>query len=597
MKIKQLLTHRHWPLMVAALAVVLTLPSLGAGMFLDDLFVRLVAIQPESLPVDLPPSLDTFCFIKGDSKYISDAIDFGLFPWWVNQEVKGCFWRPLASLTHIVDHRLWPDRVWLMHLQSLAWFGALVLAAALVFRRFMGATPAAGLAALLFAVDDAHSIPVSWLANRNSLMACLFGLLALHLHHSWRKEGARAKGIAASVMFLAALFSAEAGISAMAYIAAYALVFESGPLKKRLLSLAPYAVAIIAWRSIWSALGYGVSGIPLYTDPLSAPMAFIQRLFIGLPQMITGQFALPAPEVQVLAMALWGWTWFISAAIAALFVLLFLPMMRADRTARFFGLGALFALVPACTTIAQGRNLLFVGIGAFGLLSLWLTNRPRSTAWSRSITKIFAVLLITIHLILTPLALPMLSLYPIGEAAKWQALFALPDMDEIAGRDIIIVNHPAPFNMVHYLGDRAVKGEPLPAHAWTLSQGFTHITLKRTTMRQLHLRASHGIPDHFARFVFTVSEPVKAGKEMIMQGLSVRVVKTDDRGLPIEAVYTFDHPLEDSSLRWFHWSGGAFVPFTPPAVGESVDIPGAGLPFGLSYEWMDSLRSRHHQRM
>ncbi len=580
---QRLLAHRHWPLIVAGLAVLLTLPSLGTGLLLDDHFVRLVVRQPESYPVKLPHPLDTFSFFKGDPEQMSESIDFGAFPWWINPEVKGCFWRPLTSMTQFVDHRLWPDHIWLMHLQSVLWYGALVLAAAFVFRRLMGTTLAAGLAALLFAVEEAHSIPVGFLANRNSVLACLFGLLALSLHHSWRREGNHAKGIAAAIMFAAALLSAEAGIGAMAYIAAYALVVECGPLKKRLLSLVPYAAVIIIWRCIWSGLGYGVSGIPLYCDPPSEPWVFIRMLFVRLPQLVTGQFALPPAELQALAMMVQAWTWFLSAAIAVLIFLLFWPMIKADRTARFFGLGALIALVPACATFAWNRNLMFVGIGAFGLLALWLTNRPRNSAWPRTV-KAVSLFLIILHLIIAPLFLAALSLNPLGPVGTLQRMLALPNMEGIEGHDLIIVNHPSPAIMMHSLGERAVNGEPLPAHTRVLTQAFTPITLKRTSLTQLHLYAKGGIPGHFSRLLFTVSEQLKAGKEVTMEGLSVQVVNTDPTGLPIEAVFTFGRSIDDDSLVWLQWSNGSFHPFTPPAVGESIDIPARKLPFGFTYE-------------
>ena len=102
--------------------------------------------------------------------------------------------------------------------------------------------------------------------------------------------------------------------------------------------------------------------------------------------------------------------------IAVFFLLLFRPMIRTNRTARFFGLGALFALVPACSTLAQTRQLMFAGIGAFGLLALWLTNRPRDSAWPRTMKAGF-LFLVTLHLVIAPLLLAAISLYPL--VVKW----------------------------------------------------------------------------------------------------------------------------------------------------------------------------------
>ncbi len=51
-------------------------------------------------------------------------------------------------------------------------------------------------------------------------------------------------------------------------------------------------------------------------------------------------------------------------------------------------------------------------------------------------------------------------------------------------------------------------------------------------------------------------------------------------GLPSAASYRFKRTLEDSSLNWFRWQDGQYVPFTPPAVGETVIIEGARFTMG-----------------
>jgi hypothetical protein len=45
-------------------------------------------------------------------------------------------------------------------------------------RRHFFTTAAAALALWCFALDDAHAMPIAWLANRNALVSALFGILA-----------------------------------------------------------------------------------------------------------------------------------------------------------------------------------------------------------------------------------------------------------------------------------------------------------------------------------------------------------------------------------------------------------------------------------
>ncbi len=96
-----------------------------------------------------------------------------------------------------------------MHAQSLLWFGAFTLLAALFYRRMLGLTFAAGLAALFFAVDDGHGLAAGWIASRNALISGVFGLLALISHDRWRRDSWRPGGILAPLTLLLALLGGE----------------------------------------------------------------------------------------------------------------------------------------------------------------------------------------------------------------------------------------------------------------------------------------------------------------------------------------------------------------------------------------------------
>lgn len=45
-------------------------------------------------------------------------------------------------------------------------------------------------------------------------------------------------------------------------------------------------------------------------------------------------------------------------------------------------------------------------------------------------------------------------------------------------------------------------------------------------------------------------------------------------GRPFTVRFRFAVPLEDPSLRWLQWKDNRFIPFTPPAVGQTVTLPG-----------------------
>ncbi|TET31620.1 MAG: hypothetical protein E3J72_22170 [Planctomycetota bacterium] len=590
-KIEWLSTHRRWPLAVAAIAVVLALPSLWGGLLADDYYHRLVIHRPASYPDVLPHALDTYRFADGDPDHARRLMDFGALTWYANPEFKAGFWRPLTSITQFVEHKAWPNSPWLMHLQSILWYGALALAVAFLFRRFMGVTLAAGLAALMFAIDDAHNWPVGFLANRHGLIACLFGVLALLMHDSWRREGKHAKGVAAVALFILALLSGEGGIGTVAYLAAYALFLDTGTWKRRAASLAPYLVVVIVWRIAWSAMGYGLEGTGLYTDPLREPLKFFMFFWIQAPLLITGQAAQPPAEIQGLITIFQPLTILLFAAIAGFFLWAAWRIMKKDRVARFFGAGALMALVPACASLPHNRNLMFAGIGAFALIGLWLAQLSQRTTVKR-LTKAVAVVLIGIHFILAPLMLMLLSRFPLGPNTAWENFSRIPGMDEIDGRDLIIVNHPAPMLPYYYLGDRATNNEPLPAHTRVLGQVFSPVTVTRTSPTQIRVRCEYGFSDYFSRILNGLCRKMSVGDEVRVTGMTARVTEAEDTGLPIEAVFTFDRNLDDDSLVWMQWSEDSFKPFNPPAIGESVELEPVWLPFGLTIAKFDKLVRR-----
>jgi hypothetical protein len=255
------------PPLLAALAALLALPALWTGLQLDD-YAQRAALRDRTGAAGLAPAtLDLFVFLDGDAARTRALIAHGDMPWWTLPTARVAFWRPLSALTHWLDHQLWPELPTMMHAHSLFWLAGVVAASAVLYRRLMGNTPVAGLAAALYALDAAHGFGAAWLANRNGLCAALFGALALLAHHRWRQGGGRGAMWRSCLWLACGLLSAEAAVATLAYLAAYALCLESGPRRARLLSLAPALLIVGAWRVLHRALGYGSWGTA-YVDPL-----------------------------------------------------------------------------------------------------------------------------------------------------------------------------------------------------------------------------------------------------------------------------------------------------------------------------------------
>ena len=90
-----------------------------------------------------------------------------------------------------------------MHLHSVLLYGAVIWVMTRVYRKIIGSGWVAGLAALLFAIDYAHILPVGFIANRNTLIGALFGGIALLAHVLWRQEGWRIGAVIGPLCYLA----------------------------------------------------------------------------------------------------------------------------------------------------------------------------------------------------------------------------------------------------------------------------------------------------------------------------------------------------------------------------------------------------------
>jgi hypothetical protein len=71
------------------------------------------------------------------------------------------------------------------------------------------------------------------------------------------------------------------------------------------------------------------------------------------------------------------------------------------------------------------------------------------------------------------------------------------------------------------------------------------------------------------------------GTTVELEGFRVEVLADQLNAGPTRARFTFDKPLEHPSLAFYRWDERGFVPFSPPAIGQQVELPGAVLPVGF----------------
>ena len=295
------LDQPNLPYYLALLAMVLTLPVLSLGLQMDDLTHRAILLQqiPDRNLQDLS-LFGLFSWIDGNPLRIQHLSEFGL-PWWSYAELKVTFWRPLTEIAHWIDYQLWPEVPALMHLQNILWFAAVVWAVANLYRRIMGPSSVAGLAALLYAVSRTHADSLIMVACRSSLMATFFGVLTLSAFIRRVNDGWKPGVVLGPGCLVVALLSAEYAIVTLAYLMAYTAFLDHRDLKNRFLSLSPYLAVLIIWMVIYKVAGFGSLGSGFYTDPLSEPLLFLAAVVDRLPVLFAVQFAtLPGGIIMIL---------------------------------------------------------------------------------------------------------------------------------------------------------------------------------------------------------------------------------------------------------------------------------------------------------
>jgi hypothetical protein len=581
-RFRRILTRKYLGWWLALLAVVVMLPSLWVGLVSDDCLIEVCQLGSAQLPEAQRSPFDVFSFCRGGPSVIQGFMDRGLLPWWTPPDFRFAFWRPLSSLSHWADFTCYPNHPALMHLHSILWYAALALAVTAFYRRLFTAAWVAGLAALLYVLDDAHAFPVAWVANRNGLMAAFFGVLVLLTHDRWRREGWWPGAILGVLLLAIGLNCGESALAATGYIAAYALFLDRGKWVSRLATLLPYVVPVLAWVIVYRFLGCGTTGSGQYVDPLREPVLFVKGALIRLPILIVGQMAFPSSSLWPFVPT---WAAHIHTAFAVLVVFFMAwvlwPMVKHEPLARFCASGMVLSMLPFCATYPCDRLLFLPGLGGMGLVAQFLHTRVERPDWAQGTVaqgrpgRVLAICWIAIHGVLGPVSLPPSTLSPLlmGKTAV-RASNTFPKDPQIAQQDVVIVNNPADYLIVFTPFKLVVDGSPVPRRMRVLSVGLNAFTVERTSKKTLVFHVEDGLfNDGFTRTLRGPGYPLAPGFTARIPGMTAEVLATTDDGHPTAFSCTFDVPLEDPSLRFITWVGKGYVPFELPAVGETRAFP------------------------
>lgn len=571
--------------LIIGFALMLHAVSLGIGLTADDHF-HAVALRDDLVSPGMERARwDQFAFAKGPASN-RVLMEEGAFPWWTDPELVIAFFRPLSSLTLWLDHTLWPHAPWLMHLQSLAWFAALLGAVWCVLRAVQPelAPAASALALLLYALDDARSMPVGWLANRNALVALVPAFFGLWAHVRWRTSGDVRFALGASLGLVLGLLGGEPALPVCGYLLAYALYLDRSPLRVRLASLAPYALIVLGWRLVYHQLGYGALHSGIYLDPGREPLAFAHALLERLPILLLSEFALPMSDLweayPLIHPSLQGLVLALAVCVLAGFVWLLRPLLQRHAALRFWLLGTVLATIPVCGTHPEDRVLTATSLGGAALLAEALRALARGVARGPApLQRAAGYALLAIHILIAPLLLPLRTLAIVSmEELMLKSDDSIPHGAEARAQTVVLLNPPVDLFAVYLPAFRLSRGIDGPGRLRWLATGESALRLTRIDARTLAISPEGGFLASSSQRMFRrVSRGFALGEQVQLHGLTLTIVRLLADGRPATVQARFDRDLNADTMRWLRWEHHRYVPLTLPAQGDSIEVPAVDL--------------------
>jgi hypothetical protein len=467
------------------------------------------------------------------------------------------------------------------HLHSLLWWALALLAVGVLLRRLLPG-PLGILAFLLFALDESHVLPVTWIANRSALIALTAILLGLWAHVRWREEDWRAGRFLAPVAVVLGLLAGEVAVLALAYFLAYEL-WGAPPSSRRvrlmaLLSfLVPGAVYLLAYR----LLGYGAARSGLYLDPTRDLWGFLggaaQRIPILLAGGITGfsaDFGIMDARLKPALIATGcGGILLLGGLLRAVWKE---PDEATRRRLRWLLAGGFLALVPASAVHPSDRMFLVSSLGLVAAVALILQRAWLAWHGPHGPRRILLLAgggyLAVVHLLLAPLVVELYqkSVTDFNRAAL--AVSQSPLLADAINRENIILL--APDSLVGlYLPLMLPFTQDVTLATWRpLTLAPWDHWLRRPEPRTLELEVAPGgvMLRSWAEEIYRDTRHMLLPGDFLDRGLFRVEILDGSAAGPTRVAFHFDRDLDDPSLLFLNWADGALRKATLPGVGREI---------------------------
>jgi hypothetical protein len=599
--------------LVSAIAVGIGLraETLEAGFSSDD-YMEYVMIKGV-YPVPRSP-LDLFNFSDGSAAEVKALRDYGTIPWWSHPSFRLAMMRPLSSALIVLDHRLFGSDWFAFHLHSLIWWVILLIAAALLLRDLFP-LPVAATALLLFTVDESHTLPVAWLANRGALVSLGLGFLGLWAHLRWRSGKGVGWMLFGTCALALAFLAGEWTTPVLAYLFAFEVWGARDAWGKRFVSLLPAAALTLGFLGLQRVFSYSSANSNVYINPFAEPWLFffeaLRRVPVYLADLILGiptHWAYTGSPLRRLVLAqsiftpqTWklipDWQyWHVLIGIAAgIIAVVTVRWAMRDRpeperhALRWLIWGALLSLLPMVSSFTSSRSCLPALLGfsaACALVFVHAFERVRAAFGQRPVAVVVKPVF----------ALVCIGYLHIGNAAarsfndiesrvsfhksieNWIAAAPIDDR-QIAHQDVYLINAIDHTTMFFGPFVRYFRGHPMP-RGWRILNGSPRAqdvfrpsahTLEISPLGGTLMKGSLEVFYRASRF------PLKLGETVSLRGLKAEVILVR-KGYPARVRFTFDKPLEDPSYLFLRFTSEGLVKFQPPLIGKQIRLARPSFP-------------------
>jgi len=552
--------------------VAMALPSLWIG-WLDDDYLHRAMVDGRFAPE--VSELDLYCFEQGSEGVHADRFVM----WWSHPSLKTCFLRPLASLSLSFDHRVLRDHPALAHLESLLLFAVFASCLFMIARDLFGRRTAT-LALLMMGLSSSLIHPVSWIANRHTILTAAFAAVGFLFYLRGRRGADHRLVVVGWIGMLFALASSEAGLGVWAMAFAYELLQGDLPRPSRFRNGAAIVGVCLTYLIVYVFFGFGALHSEAYIGPHSELVTIFTEIS-GRFVAVMGEWILgfPAnawilPEARPAALTA-GFV-----AIALLIATIVFGWRGLDaghrRSVVSLGVGGFAAFLPGLPAPPSGRLLTVAMLAlmpALAALIIAAIAQVRSIeSRGKRVVRWIPISLVFLGLfVLSPLVRVAQMADMLRRAHAERELIAAGLDGCEAGSTVYILSSRDLVTSIYaaYLLDEARE----PRGFFTLTVASAEVELRRSAPEDVEIRAVEGsLVSGLMLSVFRPpGEPLTEGDRVQRESVTIEV--TEVKGSDLSSVRLHQaqgFPKQEVCI--VRYDGSAIVPVELPATGEMITI-------------------------